>query len=80
MQAPLLAGGPEHQAVALHQWFQGVVAPADHGCHWNLTPQTGIEDQAVALEQTRTAEAEPPQAVLPVGVHAGVVEHQIGIQ
>ena len=77
MQAALLAGGPEHQAVALHQRIQAVVAAAEHRGHRDAAPQAGIKHQAVTVEQARAAQAQAAEPILPVRINAGVVEHQI---
>ncbi len=70
-------GGPHHQGVALHQGRQVVVAPADDGGHRQAAPQGGIDHQPVAPVQAVVAQLQPAEAVVPVGIDTGVVEHQI---
>ena len=38
MKSGLLCGGPEHQAVALYEWLQLVVAATYHGGNWDAAP------------------------------------------
>lgn len=80
MQSRLVCRSTKHQGMTPHQRIKSVVTTADHAGDWDLTTQTGIKHEMIALQKSHIGQAKPAQAIVSMRINSSVVEHQFGLE